>query len=746
MARQPIQAEHTSFIKGLITEASPFTYPENASLEDENFVLNIDGSRQRRPGIEVEDGYNWISLGVDVKSTQAAVSSFTWNTVANNQGLNFSVVQVGNNIYFFKSSVGSVSGNKINGGNAISIPGDATKTMSFTALYGLLIVVHGTETVYILSYNASNDTITTTQKRILIRDLFGVDDGLAVDTRPTSLSTTHSYNLRNQGWPYSIKTTDSALTSTFDSDPVSQTFSVMGWYPSNSDIVWAAKVSSAKEAVAINSFYPPELAKTVFGSTLAPRGKIIIDAFNRGANRGLSGLSDTSAGGVISVASYAGRVFYAVRETGRYQTDANSPHIGTMVFYSTVSDNINNLTNCYSEADPSAEHLSDPIATDGGFVSIPEAGEIVKLVTMGNSLFVFCANGVWEIHGGEEAFSATNQNVSKVTEVGALAAESIVYAEDKIVYWGTAGIYMIARNDLTLRGGNNDLTAATIQSFYDDIEVNSKALAAGVYDPFTRTLRWLYWDKIVPNSTFYNKELVYDLKLNAFYTFSFDNPDDRYPFLAGYIELDSLLLTWTPNPIVVGANTVTVNDNPVVALTAGKTDSVFKSSLKYVTIYNSGGVSYLTFSHYRNQNFRDWVVVDGVGVDAPAKLLTGYITGGSSPTYKSLDYVYVYLKRTELGVDINGEIIDPSSCQLQTQWDWTNNEEAGKWSPAYEVYRLPRTFALSDITEPFDYSFTTVVTKNKIRGRGRAISFLFKTQPYHNCHIYGWSLVGSASV
>jgi hypothetical protein len=31
---------YRSFTKGLITEASPLTFPENASIDERNFVLN----------------------------------------------------------------------------------------------------------------------------------------------------------------------------------------------------------------------------------------------------------------------------------------------------------------------------------------------------------------------------------------------------------------------------------------------------------------------------------------------------------------------------------------------------------------------------------------------------------------------------------------------------------------------------------------------------------------------------------
>lgn len=750
MARQPIQAEYTTFIKGLITEASPFTYPENASLEEVNFVLNQDGSRSRRFGMDYEEVFSLIETGVDVTAADIAISSTTWTSVSNIGDLEFAVIQVGNDLYFFHTNRGTISGSPINGGNKITITGSAADLLSGTSLYGNFIAVHGTQDVFIFTYDLATDVITLTTSKLKIRDLFGVYDGLDTDNRPATLSIPHRYNLRNQGWPTSIMASTNenggGVTSV---DPVEYTKATIGVYPSNADIVWMSKLSGATEVKALNSFYPAELRKVSFGNTQAPMGRYIIDIFNRGDSRAelfgtaLSGQKDQSFGGIVAVAAFAGRVFYAVKETAKVENDVLSPNIGTMVFYSRATDNIADLTKCYAEADPTSEHVFDPIATDGGFVTIPDSGEMLRLLNMGQSLFVFCTNGVWEIHGGEESFSALNQNVSKTTDIGAASARSIVYAEDKIAYWGLSGIYLIARNDLTLRGGNNDLTYATIQSMFDDIDSGAKQTAVGTYDPFVRTFRWLYKDASLPNKSLFNKELVYDVNLSAFYIFDIAVPDYNYPLLCGHLSMKSVLTSVVFNPVVVDVDGVQVLTDDVVIQDI-ETSGNYKGSVKYLTVVKIGGTHKFTFSHYKNTKFRDWQTYNGVGIDAAAKMLTGYVTGGSSTIDKAIDYLHVYMKRTELGVDELGNVIDPSSCTLQVQWDWTDSINAGRWTRPFEAYRLPRIFTIN-APEMFDYSYLTVITKNRIRGHGRALSILFQTKPYHNCILYGWGIDGSAS-
>ena len=46
-----------NFVGGLVTEASPLTFPAGASLDEVNMKLIRNGSRQRRLGLDYEDNY-----------------------------------------------------------------------------------------------------------------------------------------------------------------------------------------------------------------------------------------------------------------------------------------------------------------------------------------------------------------------------------------------------------------------------------------------------------------------------------------------------------------------------------------------------------------------------------------------------------------------------------------------------------------------------------------------------------------
>ena len=62
MSRAETAKIYRTFVKGLITEASPLTYPENASIDEDNMILYRKGNRSRRLGIDFESGYSLLIL------------------------------------------------------------------------------------------------------------------------------------------------------------------------------------------------------------------------------------------------------------------------------------------------------------------------------------------------------------------------------------------------------------------------------------------------------------------------------------------------------------------------------------------------------------------------------------------------------------------------------------------------------------------------------------------------------------
>jgi hypothetical protein len=280
MARAGINKDVNTFVRGLITEANLLAFPENASVVDENWVLNLDGSRQRRLGLGIENGGSIVEGDyTNSNASSVAMSVHEWRNVADDTGLGLLVVQMGNKLYFFDLNAEIISESPKNGQDYLELADiDETFHIETANMDGSLIVVTGEKHINILTYDVATDVVSQTAKNIKIRDRFGVEDSLNVDQRPSTLSEEHEYNLKNQGW------TTNKINS-FKTE--------IGSYPSNADVVFLGRDAE-------NNFDPAELVKVDFGGTPASKGHFIIDPFDRGQSRetgNSTGYGGTSTGG-----------------------------------------------------------------------------------------------------------------------------------------------------------------------------------------------------------------------------------------------------------------------------------------------------------------------------------------------------------------------------------------------------------------------------------------------------------------
>lgn len=206
MARARTNKLYHTFVKGLITEASHLTYPEDASLDELNTVISRKGNRTRRVGIDYESDYVLEDLGF-VESK--LVNSFVWSSVNNDNAVSFLVVQVGNKLHFYKLEGGDASSAALQSFEidltTYKIPQIPNSDLisefaHFSSGFGLLFVAHRYCEPFSVEYKPETDTIEVIRVIIQIRDFEGVYDGLANDEEPTALSPEHHYNLLNQGW------------------------------------------------------------------------------------------------------------------------------------------------------------------------------------------------------------------------------------------------------------------------------------------------------------------------------------------------------------------------------------------------------------------------------------------------------------------------------------------------------------------------------------------------------------------
>lgn len=205
MTRGKVDKLYRTFNKGLITEAGFLTYPENASTDELNTIIYEKGNRTRRPGIDYEDA----SVGINVSADNTAVTNeYFWRAPANVNNLHFLVTQVKNKLFFFDATQPALS----SGLKSFTVdlhtyvaPFATTAqvdvdVVSMSSGKGYLFIVGQYIEPILIRYFPDTDTITIIPILIQIRDFDGVNDGLANDAEPTTLSSEHHYNLLNQGW------------------------------------------------------------------------------------------------------------------------------------------------------------------------------------------------------------------------------------------------------------------------------------------------------------------------------------------------------------------------------------------------------------------------------------------------------------------------------------------------------------------------------------------------------------------
>jgi len=741
MAVQAAIKDAFTFVGGLNTEGGYFITPENTYKEGVNVVPQLDGTLERRNGLDYELNYSLYasSISADNKDLYAFTTG-EWHTVGGNGNLDFIVVQLGNTLHFYNAVTGSISGSKksftvnldgykATGNTEIS----GTGLCSFTTAYGRLVVTSKNTKPLLITYDADTDTISVEVITINIRDFKGrpLIDGsgnvIPIDQEYTRAEWEAlgisiddvKYNLFNQGWKDDQINTYRIANGGSPGDPTN------GDYPSNTKSWVFGKDTN-------DNFDASLLNKQDFGNSPAPKGHYILNPF------------DDISYSFKTCGFFAGRAWYA-----------GVPDVSLLgtVFFSQVLDDIGKIGNCYQTNDPTSEVLSDLEDDDGGTIEIPDAGEITALQNIGRGMMVFATNGVWLISNIDRGFTASSYTVTQITNIGCVNNKSIVIVEDTILYWSGSGIYALASQNGVDYVARN-ISEVAIKSFYRDIPVTGKLYAEGAYNNTSKVIYWLYSNETTVSTSEgrFNKNtvLAYDVRLNCWYWFNLD-------ITAGVIPVSIQQTKETTSAgeiynVIAGTDEVIAGTNDVEATiaTIRGTEKVFKVLCLHPVTSNNYSATFADFINERDAStkFKDWYSFNNTGVEIPAYFITGYNMGNNGPARtKTAQYLTVFMKRTETEFDENAIPLNQSGCLMQSRWDFTDNSYPGKWADEVLVYRQLRPF-LAFGGDPFDDGYPLVISKNKLRGRGKAVQFKFTSQAGKDMKIVGWSgtFVGSTNV
>lgn len=696
MPQQNLVSVENSFVNGLITEATGLNFPEAACTETYDCEFDIDGSVYRRLGFDFEGNYTTKTID----RSGVVVNRYLWQNVAGDGNTTVLVMQVGDKLYFYETTG---SGNFSIGAVASTVtltpvsgaPPTSTVEAQFSDGNGFLFVTHPYCDPMRISYDAVADTATATTISLKIRDLQGaVADTLAVDVRPTTtlagMNVNHLYNLYNQGWNTTNLTAWDAAQTTM---------------PSNADVMWRFKDATGNFDASTAS-----IDRITSGNTPAPKGHFILNLANqdRNAASGLSGIAPTTTNfqrPSIS-AFFAGRVFYA---------GINVSGFNSNLYFTQIIERNEQYEQCYQVNDLTAEGLFDLLPSDGGVITIPEAGTVYNMFTVPGGLAVFAANGVWFVTGSTGVgFTAVDYAVLKIADISTISACSFVNVSGWPCWWNSEGIYIMSGQ------GNlpqiQSLTYNKFKTFFEGIPLTSKRFARGFYNKTDAQIRWVYRSTGTSQLTEtyeFDRVLNFNFHTKAFYPWTISNSP---------VKVNGILSTeLITHPVSIGTVIDSLGDfvidslgDPVITFSDSGSDVAQFD--KFIVSYPDAGSYRFTFADRNNDNYRDWVAYDTTGVDYESYLITGFKLRGQAMRKFQNNYINVYSR-----------LDDTVAYDFQGIWDFASTgNDTGRWSSKQRV--------IHD-----DLKYNNAQRRLKVRGHGKALQFKVSSVSGEPFDIIGWS-------
>lgn len=717
MAQSLTQKTVNTFIRGLITEAGELTFPEGASVDELNCDLKRDGTRRRRLAVAVESNNVLSSFTVD---TGRLVNTGEWSNVGGQAGLEFLVIQTGPILRFYNKSTQPYSGNEITqtidltAYEVVGTVGAANAKCQFATINGALVVASpAINTIYIERNNVT-EALTATQISFRTRDFEWQGDKSTYDTGLATASVTaaRKYDTANVGW---TGTKGAAALTTWITAKAGYPPLTLPWY--------AGKDSSG-------NFSVTEWDNIFSGSSLAGNGHFILDFFykDRSTASGIPGLTpEAETTRFKAVSAFSGRIFYAGLES--------SKNSGVILFSRLIED-LSELGDCYQINDPTSEDISDLLDTDGGTIRIPEAVNIKLLYSFGQALYVFADNGVWSVNGVDGVFRATEYSVKRVSNVGILTAQCFVQAEGVPFWWSRTGIHTLTIDQTTGQAQEQNISLSTVQTFWDDISSLSKQAAFSVYDGINKKIYWFYPNNNEPLSNKYNKILILDIPLQAFYPWSVSDEATSTDYIVGAAFYSGFGSDLTALDVVIdNGDDVYQGLDDVVSIQYADFPTGVPAVVLVVRDAATGKLTLATFS---GETFLDWGTTNYTSYAE-----AGYEFFGDLLIQKTSPYIVVYSRMAEEGWTGNESVgYDPvrgSSLLVSAYWDF---KKTPTWTPqqAYR-YKYPLVVNPSDLTS-FDYPATVITTRMKLTGRGRSMRLRFESEQGKDFVLLGYGVLG----
>lgn len=717
MPQQVDQTTRNSFNKGLLTEHSELNFPTEASVDELNCTLFKAGNRTKRLGLEYEGSYE---LSSNIYPEGALSGVYSWENVGEDADTQYAVVQIGSLIRFYLKSEAALSSEEVPTSDTDSTPyifnmnaynrtggeGAQASHIDVTSINGRLVVASPQIETFYIERDTTDGSFSTHAIDFKIRDFTYLTNRTTLtEEAATPVDASRKYDTANCGW---VGDNGESALSTYESNNTA--------YPPLSHPWYSGKAS--------NGLFSITLWEQVYsGNTLIVNGHFILDLFtqNRGAASGIAGAESTPIDKRFStVTSFAGRVFFAGADE--------------KIYFSRILEDFDDIGNLYQVNDPTSEETSDLLDTDGGYISIPDANGIKKLVSFGASLLVFADNGVWRVIGVDNVFRATEYSVYRISDNGLSARKSLVQGQNGVPFWwGYTGVHTIA---VTEDNGlvEENVSQDTIQTFWNNISGDSRANVFASYDGLNDVVLWFYPDDDETTENKVNNILLLDTRLGAFYPWTISDLDTDTPYVMGasfYNGKGSQEVTYN----VTDSNGNQVVDSNGDNVTVNRLSGHIKSSALKLLVRDPSGS--ITFAEFTGTDFLDW---NESNYECYAEAAYNFM--GDLGRRKNSPYITVFLKTTQTGWVSNPDgtytAVRPSSCRVSTYWDFKKTASSSK----QEAYREKFTVDSTQLTE-YNYPYTVITTRLKTRGRGRVMRVKFEGREGYDFNLLGWETLNA---
>lgn len=793
MTQVPAEKSYFTFGKGLNTDASLIAFPEESTSDEENFELLRDGSRKRRKGLDQETGGVTDTLSATL-GTFDIVSTYKWKN-AGGLANNFIVIQRGSTLLFYADTDTPSAGIEAQeldllpykvAGKADSDVATNPMSMDIGHHSRLLVAARYLEPLYI---EWDGTTFTATPVYIRERDFIGVIDDINLIDTPSATTSAHTYNLRLRGWTQANITTFQSSKSKY---PAKNMWPWKGYRRTNvagiaeEDGTWGFSADkmdaeifghgSAAMGHLIHNPFDTETTGLIVGEDFIeditpnwPTSTVTITATSHGLSNGnsititgnsffysiitypigyyssfdgtyvISGVTantfnidysepsdfaaySTVTSGAFHLASstevvtnpdpfttderpqtvrwYAGRAWYM---------GINDPKLKDKVYFSRIVEDESHYGMCYQEADPTDPNYNALTPSDGGFILIPDIGNIKGARIFNDSLIIFTTNGIWQVRGTQGFFAADNYAVRKLSDLSATSSYSIITVQDSIYWTGYDGINKLFQDPQTGYLTAQNITQNRIQTLWNSLPDAVQARVKCTYDRTQERVYFLYASDSTYSANRYDHVLVYSTGKDAYYKLVFPSA------LSAYI-VDIFSVTETENA---------ENNKNIKFIVQTGTRTQFKIC---------------------DMDQSDFIDFDGN--EQVPYMVTGYDNLSDFQRYKQAPVLHVFCKKTETGYTASGTDLLPigeSSVLMRPIWDWSDNANSGKFGPQQQVYRHRRYYQPVDVNDNFDDGAPIIVTRNKLRGRGRVLHLRFDGEEEKDAHIMGWSILYKAN-